>query len=204
MATWTTVYDGSGFWSVAHAEDPGWSGYTFVATLALAAFSATGGTQIRLSFIGSNSAEGFEANAMWVGNGGGGDVWDFTGDQVQLKQGGSNTISCGGSNAIIVTDDGIAFVKDATNPLVLAMQFSNSAHDDLGRWNDGGLNYGDSWFKPAVQEASTQNKSGYTHNVTSNYIYKIELLMGAADADTKTLTQVTQANVGMQVNPIGY
>lgn len=168
--TWTTVFtwDTSG----GTADDVGWSGYTFVWTLPLAAFSATGGTQIRLTFDGA-STEGYIANAVYVGNGGGGDAYDFGDTPVQMLMSGGATITVGAAATDVVTD-AIAFVKDSTNPFVLAMQFSDGAHDNLFR-TAGGTTAA-AYYKNAA-DAATQNKSGYSAHFTAHYVKKIELLI---------------------------
>ena len=169
--TWTTVYQ----WIVGAGlgDDNGWNTYTFVHTIPLADFSATGGTRVRLTFTGA-TAEGFVANAMYIGNGGGGDAYDFGDTPVQILMSGGGTITVGAGATGVVTDD-VAFVKDGTNPFVLSMQFSDSAHDNLKRTPTG--NDETSYYKQSVSEAATQNKTAYSTNLTSGYIEKIELLI---------------------------
>ncbi len=169
---WTEVYN----WSSAGggaADDNGWNGYTIVQTIPLTDFSATtGSTRIRLTLTGG-STEGFILSAMYVGNGGGGDVYDFGGTPVQMLMSGGGTITVG-AGATVVTDD-VAFVKDAINPFVMAMQFQDSAHDNLRRTATGQDE--STHIKNAI-DAATQNKSGYSANFqTVSYIAKIELFI---------------------------
>jgi hypothetical protein len=127
-----------------------------------------------MTFEGA-STEGFIASAMYVGNGGGGEAFDFGGTPVQVLMSGSGTITVGAAATGIVTDD-VAFVKDGTNPFVMSMQFQNGAADNLRR-NQTGVHDENSYYKSGVAEASTQNKSGYSANLNSSYIAKIELLI---------------------------
>lgn len=165
--TWTTVFN----WSTdSFADDTGNNGFTHVFIIALSEFTQTGGTRIRLTFEGA-STEGFIASAMYIGNGGGGDVYDFGDTPVQMTMGGSGTITVG-AGVDVVTDD-VAFVKDGVNSLVVASQLQNGAADNYRR-STSLVN--DSFFKSG-QDASTQNKTGYTHNFVSSYVKKIELLI---------------------------
>ncbi len=166
--TWTSVYT----WLGGLTDDSAWSGNTFVTTVPLASFSATGGTQVRLTFDGAAS-EGFIASAMYVGNGGGGDAYDFGDTPVQILMSGGATITVGAGASGVVTDAS-AFVKDGTNPFVLSMQFADAAHDSLRRTATGQPEA--SYFK-AGADAATQNKSGYSTNLTAAYIAKIELFI---------------------------
>ncbi len=165
--SWQSVYTWD---TAAFATDNDWNGYTVVCIVPITDFSATGGTRIRLTFNGE-ATQGFIASAMYIGNGGGGDVYDFGDTPVQMLMSGGATITVGAGAVGVVTDD-VAFVKDAINPFVMAMQFQNSAHDNLIR-NASGQDE-DSYFKSAT-DAATQNKTGYSHNQTSSYIAKIEL-----------------------------
>jgi hypothetical protein len=167
--TWTNVYE----WPSTPVLDAGWSTYTFVATIAAAQFNRTGGTRCRITFEGI-SPEGFIANSMYVGNGGGGDAFDFGDTPVQVFMGGTTTITVP-AGTTVVTDD-FPFVKDATNPMVVAMSFSGSSNDNLARTNTSapGAN---SYYKNSVSEASLQNKTGYTSNFAESYFKRIELLI---------------------------
>src|SRR5262245_26610064 len=166
---WTTVYQ----WDTSGvlADHAGYNGLTLVGTIPITDFTQTGGTRIRLTFSGATS-EGFIANAMYVGNGGGGDPYDFGDTPVQMLMSGGGTITIP-INVDTVTDD-VAFVKDATNPFVYAMQFSNAAADTL-RGNATGQDE-NSYFKSA-QEASVANKTVFSNNLTTSYVAKIELFI---------------------------
>jgi hypothetical protein len=166
-STWTTVYT----WGGGAADDTGFSGTTFVAVIAFADFSATGGSRIRLTFDGA-ATEGFIADAMYLGNGGGTDAFDFGATPVQVLMSGGGTITVGAGTSGVVTDD-VAFVKDGSNSFVISAHFADSAHDNMRRASGGG----NSWYKPGVSEASTVNKTSYTANIASSYIAKIELLI---------------------------
>jgi hypothetical protein len=167
--SWVTVYQRP----TAPVLDSGWSTYTFVATVAAAQFTRTGGTRCRLTFEGI-SPEGFIASAMYVGNGGGGDAFDFGDTPVQVTMGGSTTITVPASSTVVT--DSFSFVKDATNPLVMSMTFASSANDNLARTNTSapGCN---SYYKNSVSEASLQNKTGYAANFAESYFSKIELFV---------------------------
>lgn len=156
------------------AQDNGSNGLTYVLVIPLAELSATSGTQIRLTMQGG-ATEGFELSGMWVGNGGGGDAYDFTGDQVQLKLATSNTIAAA-ADAVIVTD-AANFVKDETNALVISFQFENAAADNMYRKSNAGET-STFWFKSAV-DASTQNKTGYTDSSSTgpHLVTKVELFI---------------------------
>lgn len=164
--TWTTVFDKTG---QPTADDTGNNGFTFVNVLALSDLSQTGGTQIRLTFDGASS-EGAEFSAVYVGNGGGSDAYDFTGDQVQMKQSGGNTITVPAGGSVVT--DGISFVKDGSNSLVIAFQCQNSAKDNLLRHSASTAMY----LKSGA-DASTQNKTGYSAYTTGAYVHKVELLI---------------------------
>lgn len=174
---WVTVYTwptGGGV-----ADDNGYNGLTLVGTIPLADFSATSGTHIRFTFDGATT-EGFVASAMWIGNGGGAEVWDFNDDpgtgeeHVQVTMGAGNTITVGAGASDVVTDDTVAFVKDGTNPFVYALQFQSGAADNLKRTSSGQDE--NSYFKSGA-DAATQNKSGYSNNLTASYIKKIEIFV---------------------------
>lgn len=170
--TWTQVFSGPGG---SGANNPGWNGYTLVQSIPLSAFSATGGSQIRLTFTGPTSGEDMEFGALWVGNGGGTDPYDFTGDQVQMTASGGNTITVPMGGTLLT--DAKSFVKDGTNPLLVAVQWGNAAKDDM-RWATGtGAGY-TLYYRNTAADAATQNKSSYSNFATSSLmISKIELLI---------------------------
>ena len=175
---WTTVFDETTAFatgSAIDADDSGWNGYTMVVVVPIASFSATDGTKIRLTLRGGE-VEGFIASAIWCGNGGGGHAYDFTGDQVRLQQSASNTITVG-TDGTVVTDE-IAFVKDGTNPLVMALQFQTTT-DTTRRISSGFSPAGYStWYKSGA-DASTEDKTGYTDHSANGFqvISKIELFI---------------------------
>lgn len=170
-ATWTQVFTLPVGTEVNSAD---WNAYNFVQTVPIASINPRGGTQIRLTIEGPvGGSEDMSIGALWVGNGGGADPFDFTGDQVQLKQGGNNTIVVprGG----VVTTDAAAFVKDATNDLVVALQFGDTANDTIRILTTN--QYGQNYIKVTSNDAATQNKSGYNNYANSLCITKIELLI---------------------------
>lgn len=165
---WTTVYTWD---STSLSDDNGNTGLTLAFVVPLSDFSATGGTRIRLTFNGATT-EGFVASAMYVGNGGGGDAYDFGDTPVQMLMSGAGTITVG-AGATVVTDD-VAFVKDGTNSFVMALQLADSAHDNLRRNATG---QDEAAYYKSGTDAATQDKSAYTTYLTSSYIAKIELFI---------------------------
>ncbi len=169
--TWTAVYTPS---IVSPGNNAGNNGFTEVTVIPLAALSATGGSKIRLTVKGVAAGEATILSAMWLGNGGGGDSYDFTGDQVQVKLATSTTITIPVNTEVLL--DEVAFVKDGANPLVIAYQFTDSANDDLfdyTRVDSTG------YFIKSATEASLQDKTGYTDLSTfaSTLLTKIELFI---------------------------
>lgn len=172
--TWTEVWSYDLFGG--GASDDGWNGYTTYARIPLAALSATGGTQIRLTFYGGNT-EGAEFSALYVGEGAAGDVADFNATPTQLQMGGSNTITIPPASATTGVTDGAAFVKDGTHDLQISWQYQNAAKDNIWRRTAPDGNH-KSGYKNAI-DAATVDKSGYTDASASGLfgIAKVELLI---------------------------
>lgn len=171
--TWTEVFT---IPSGTMTNSYNWNTTTLVQLVPLAAFSQTGGSQIRLTIKGpvTGSGEACEFGALWVGNGGGGNAYDFTGDQVRLQLSGSDTINIPVNGTI--TTDGAAFVKDGVNDLVVAYHWGNASADAIYLLTTN--TYGQQYYKPATPaDAGTQDKSGYSTYGNNLAIMKIELLI---------------------------
>ncbi len=116
---------------------------------------------------------------MYVGNGGGGDAYDFGSAPSQMTVSASTTITLTAGGADVVTDE-LAFVKDGVNSLVVALDLTNSAADDVRRNVSGSTGTGCSaWWIIGSTEAGTTNKTGYTDVTASGWrcLVKIELFI---------------------------
>jgi hypothetical protein len=171
---WTPV------WSrTLNENDTGWNGTTSVLIIPVGGvgLSAAGGTQIRLTLDGADT-EGSILSGLWLGNGGGAEAIDFTGDEVQMQQSGGNTITIG-AGAQVVTD-AKAFVKDPTNPLIIAWQHQNGAADNVkAKASTGETDH--AFYLRVATEASTQNKdqTQYIDAISSGLrlVSKVELFI---------------------------
>lgn len=173
---WETVYSFNLTTENGAADNTGNNGYTFVWTIPLAAFSQTGGTKIRLTLQGA-AVEGTEMSGLYIGDGGGTDGYDFGEAPVQVTKDASGTITIG-AGASLVTDE-INFVKDGTNPLIVAAQFQNSSADNVRMASTGSPAGSNCWFKTGA-EASTQDKSTYgVLSANAGLVTQIDLYIGA-------------------------
>ena len=170
---WVTVWE---FLPDGRSLNPGWAGYTIVGFIPLADFSATGGSEIRLTLAAPWGGEPTEYSALYIGNGGGSDAFDFGETPTRIFVSSSGTISIPVGDTPVVSD-AAAFVKDSTNSLVFAAQYENASADTLVYQ---AASLGTRAFYKGSVEAGTVDKSGYT-GMTSGipFLAKIEFFIGA-------------------------
>lgn len=172
--TWTEVWTAD--FAASSADEAGWNGYTIVNVVDVANFSATGGTQIRLTFEG-HSTNDLTVDSCYVGNvAASGDAYDADSPMTQILVDGSGsfTIAAG----VETVTDGVAFVKGAGNDFIQDFYFSTAANDDIRR--GGTPTGGDFVGYRTSDESGTANKTtGYTDATASKFrgLLKIELLI---------------------------
>jgi hypothetical protein len=169
---WVTIWDYTSIWNATGGVNDGWIGYTHCLAIPRSELSAVGGNQIRLTLNAGTG--GMTLSALWVGNGGGATPYAFTGTPVQLKLGGSNTVVVAALGRS-TTDNGIAFVKDATNSLVMSWQFEDAAHDDVGVMSVQGT---EASYYALGAHAADVAKTGYTPaGGTTLVVSKVEIFI---------------------------
>lgn len=144
-------------------------GYTFVDIISAANRSISSGTLMRLTFTGPASGT-HNINNVYVGfQAGAGDVYDFDGGQVAVTVAGSAsfTLTSGGT---AVSDD-ISFADNNTKNLLIAFNFGATATVRYVAAAGGNAGY----YKAAVSEASTTDRTGYTSYGQVLTVSKIEV-----------------------------
>jgi hypothetical protein len=128
--TWTTVFDQSS--ALAGTNRNGLSNYTLRTRLPAALFTAAAGTQCRvtLRFGVTSATVSAGISEAWFGQCSG-TAADFTGDQVQVKFGGLNTIDSS-ADAVVVSDAfTLAQTWDATKDYVFSWFTASGASTSL-------------------------------------------------------------------------
>lgn len=115
-------------------------------------------------------------DAVWIGPAAkSGDGYDFDGTQVQVKFGGSNSVTLVAGGSDQVSDD-ISLTIDASRPLLMA--FHNSASGSYrqrsGEFSTNG------WSKSGADDTSTTDKTGYSAsgNFTSLKALNVDMPTG--------------------------
>lgn len=171
-AVWTVVASATGLTS----NDAGaFSGLTLRQTIQSANISASGGTQVRVTFLTNNNGT---LDKAYIGNHpGSGDAYDMD-SPVQLLFGGSASASLVGNTP--KTSDGVNFTRIAGRALVITYYFGGSGYNY--KKDTGGSTGWNSYFKNG-DDASTANASGYTDytaaqgNLNALGISQVELLI---------------------------
>ena len=98
-----------------------------------------------------------------------GDAWDFAGDQVQVKFGGSGTKTLASSTTYV--SDPVAFSPIWSRDLIVSAHFSGTTVNLAGASNTSNETY----YYQAADEASVSNVSGYTNlSQETDFVLKIE------------------------------
>ncbi len=167
----TTVFD-----QALTTNDDGWGGYTVINPF-LDSVNAPGGIAqllpatgqfIRLTLQFHNLGNGSTAK-LYVGQSGGGNIYSFTGNQVNVTFSGLDTITGDGSTTLYTSDwIQLGELFDNTVTYVIAFQLSGS-NCDLKTWSNN------MYFKGGVADAATTNKTGYGTQTGSGPVTKIEI-----------------------------
>ena len=176
--SWVTVFDETADFA-AGANETGWMNYTFVGVIPMAALAGSGGTKIRLT-LNTGTILSTIVDAMWVGNGGGADPFDFGDTPVQITVAGAGRFTIP-MNSAVVTDE-IDFVKDATNPLLISWQHGATTETGMKSIPDSsfaGAGLGN--YYGAGSTAGMQDKSGFDLDTTYwRFVSKVEVFTAAA------------------------
>ena len=143
----------------------GWSGHTFRYTIK-APKVIGGGAQIRVTLkAGTN---GFSIGDVYIGKQTGANVMA---DQVRLKFGGNNGVTCPGGQT--VTSDWVDFPFTSGQPLIVSAYF-NGASDVARNTIEEPDNYA-LHFKEGVNEAFSSSPTGYTSGTPDRiFVYSVE------------------------------
>ena len=163
------------FSSTLDTDGDGNDGYTFVCSFAAAGLTLPAGdiTGVKVTFQASN-AQVLQITNAYIGHAAAaGDAYDFLATPVQLlfATAGTKDIAAGTSE----TTDLAVFAYNKTSALLISFYVGGGATKDNNRFKTGVANVND-YYKAAVSEAATVDKTGYT--LTAGYnraINKIEV-----------------------------
>src|SRR5258705_7837287 len=168
----TTVYDAT---TIDATDDGGGdNGLAWRHVISAAALSAGTGTQVQVVFRSGTSTAAAAATpcvtGAWIGQAASAGSRNFTGNQVQLKFGGSNTFDITSSNQNVTSD--IATLGenfDNTKDYIVSFRFDNAATATtiFGTIVGGNSNANFLPGSTAGEEALTTASAGYTSQAGS-------------------------------------
>lgn len=174
-AEWVTVYT----MNATRAHSGGWANYNMRNVYAIGEFSQTGGTQMRITFLGSQvGGEDFGVVEAYAGEAAGaGDAYDFAETPTQIKFSGSDGVLIPQGSEVV--SDVLDIGKAASGAFIVSIKMEGAANDSVTRSNTG-MDAGSSMHYRANANAATVDASAYTAG-TGAYgfvgVGKIELLI---------------------------
>lgn len=164
--------DGTAFTATLDTDADGWDGYTLVTPIPFASLTVPNGlvTRLRVSIRAAN-AQAFGFDNCYIGHrAGAGDVYDFaaTPTQVLFSGAGGATVTAGST----LVSDWVNFTWDRASGLTTAIHCNGGAGaDNIRILSSGSIS---SYWKAAVSESATVDKTGYTASAQIFLISKIE------------------------------
>ena len=131
--------------------------------IASSALSASGGSQIRITFRAATSGGGFNLVKAWVGaRNMAGEKLDFDGNQAQLQFGGNDGILIAANTEEV--SDSSAFTLPSSTDLIISYGVNGASTDDI-RSRITQANW-EGWYQFSIDDVATENvtQSNYTQD----------------------------------------
>jgi hypothetical protein len=175
----TTIYSQT----AGAVNSSGWQGFNFRQIIPANTMSAPpgGSNQVIFSFQTGSGTNLGQLDSAYIGTGAtSGDLYAFTGNQVQLSFGGLTSIPLTGGIQTY-TSDPVTFTIDVTQPFVFAAHFSG-VRVDLTVAATAGF---DEWWIGGADQSATTDPAGYSHTGSSVLNETIQVQTSTPPPSTK-------------------